>query len=63
MQITSVCKNVCKDFEINNIGEYHDLYVQSNTLLSDDVFEKFKNMCYKIYELDQAKKFSASGLA
>ena len=57
MQTTSVCKSVCKDFEINDIGEYHDLYVQSNTLLSADVFEKFKNMCYKIYELDPAKFF------
>ena len=26
-------KRVCKDFEITNLGEYHDLYVQSDTLL------------------------------
>ena len=26
-------KRVCKDFEIKNLGEYHDLYVQGNTLL------------------------------
>ena len=30
---------VCKDFERKNWGEYHDLYVQSDTLLLDDVFE------------------------
>ena len=36
-------KEVCKDFEIKNLGEYHDLYVQSNTLLLADVFENFKN--------------------
>ena len=24
-------KRVFKDFEIKNLGEYHDLYVQSNT--------------------------------
>ena len=36
-------KRVCKDFEIKNLGEYHDLYVQSNTLLLADVFENFKN--------------------
>ena len=23
-------KRVCKDFEVKNLGEYHDLYVQSN---------------------------------
>ena len=28
-----------------------------------DVFENFRNMCLEIYELDPAKKFSASGLA
>ena len=48
-------KRVCKDFEIKNLGEYHDLYVQSNTLLLADVFENFRNMCLKIYELDPAK--------
>ena len=36
-------ERICKDFEIKNLGEYHDLYVQSNTLLLADVFENFKN--------------------
>ena len=39
-------------FEIKNLGEYHDLYVQSDTLLLSDVIENFRNMCLKIYELD-----------
>ena len=56
-------KRVCKDFEIKNLGEYHDLYVQSDTLLLADVFENFRNMCLKIYELDPAKFLSAPGLA
>ena len=42
-------KRVCKNFEIKNVGEYHDLYVQSDTLLLGDVFESFRNMCLKIY--------------
>ena len=37
-------KRVCKDLEIKNLGEYHDLFVQSNTLLSADIFENFRNM-------------------
>ena len=45
-------KRVCKDFEIKNLGEYHDLYLHSDTLLLPDVFENIRNMCIKIYELD-----------
>ena len=55
-------KIVCKDFEIKNLGEYHDLYVQSNTLLLADVFENLRNICLEIYELDSAKSLSAPGL-
>ena len=53
-------KRVCKDFEIKKLGEYHDLYVQSDTLLLADVFENFRNMCLEIYELDPAKKIFSS---
>ena len=31
-------------FEINNIGDYHDLFVKSDTLLLADVYENFRNM-------------------
>ena len=33
-----------KDFEIKRLGEYQDLYVQSNRLLLTDIFEKFRNV-------------------
>ena len=56
-------KRVYKDFEIKNLIEYHDLCVQSDTLLLVDVFENFRNMCLKIYELDPANNISAPGLA
>ena len=56
-------KKVCKDFEIKNLGEYHDLHLKSDTLLLADVFEKFRKMCLKIYEIDPAKFLSAPGLA
>ena len=50
-------KRVCKDFEIKNRGEYHDLYFQSDRLLLADVFENFRIICLKIYKLDPAKYF------
>ena len=45
------------------MGEYHDLYLKSYVLLLANVFENFREMCLKIYELDPAKFLSASGLA
>ena len=51
MQITRREK-LCKDFEINSLEEYHDLYDQSNTFLLADAFENFQNMCLEIYKLD-----------
>ena len=40
-------KRVCKDFEIKNLGEYHNLYVQSDTLFLADVFKNFQNNVLK----------------
>ena len=45
------------------MSDYHDLYVQSDTLLLADVFENFRNTCIKVYELDPAHFLSAPGLA
>ena len=39
-------KRICKDFEIKYLGEYHDLYLRSDTLLFSDVFENFRKMCF-----------------
>ena len=47
-------KRVFKNLSNKNLGDYHDLYVQSDTLLLADVFENFRNMCIKVYELDPA---------
>ena len=34
-------KRICKDFEMKNLGEYYDLYVQNDTLFLADEFEDF----------------------
>ena len=38
-------------------------YAQSNTLFLADVFEKFRDNCNEIYELDPVYFVSAPGLA
>ena len=55
--------NVFNKFKLNNLGDYHDLYVQSDTLLLADVFENFRDMCLKEYQLDPAHFLSLPGLA
>ena len=55
--------NVFNKFKLNNLGDYHDLYVQSDTSLLADVFENFRDMCLKEYELDPAHFLSLPGLA
>ena len=55
--------NVFNKIKLNNLGDYHDLYVQSDTLLLADVFENFRDMCLKEYELDPAYFLSLPGLA
>ena len=52
-----------KNFNNKNFGDYHDFYIQSDTLLHTDVFENFRNECIEIYELDPAHFLSAPGLA
>ena len=54
---------VFKKLKLKNLGDYHDLCVQSDALLLADVFENFRNMCIEIYEPDSAHFLSAAGLA
>ena len=56
-------KRVFKSLNNKNLGDYHDLYVQSDTLLLADVFGNFRHECIEIYELDPAHFLSTSGLA
>ena len=56
-------QKVFEELKLKNLGEYHDFYVQRDTLLLADVFENFRNKCIEIYELDLAHFLSAPGLA
>ena len=45
------------------MGEYHDLHVQSDTLLLADAFKKFWIMCLEINQFDPARSLTAPWLA
>ena len=47
-------KRVYKEFKLQNLADYQDLYVKSDTLLLADVFEYLRDKCIEIYELDPA---------
>ena len=40
-----------------NLGEYHDLHVQTDTLLLADIFENVPNKCLELFALNPASFF------
>ena len=56
-------EKACKDFEIKNLDELYDLYVESDILLLTGVFENLWNICLEIYEVNPAHFLTASGPA
>ena len=55
--------NVWNTFNISNLGEYHDLYVELNTDLLADVFENFRDKHIEIDKLDPAYFLTTPGLS
>ena len=50
-------------FKCINIGEYHDLYLTSDTLLLACVYEEFREVSFKTYKLDCINYYTASKLS
>ena len=48
---------------MKNLEDYHNLYNRVDVLLLADVFENFREICIKNYNLDPAHYYTASGLA
>ena len=56
-------QTVWKTFKLKTMGEYHDLYLKSDILLSADVFENFRKTCLEYYKLDPCHYFTSPGLS
>ena len=56
-------QNVWKTFNLENMGEYHNLYLSSDILLLTDVFENFRKTCLEYYKLDPCHYFTSPGLS
>ena len=54
---------VWAEFGMKTFKDYHDLYNKSDVLLLADVFENFRDVCMKNYQLDPAWYYTAPGLA
>lgn len=56
-------QTVWTEFEVNNLGEYSDLYLKTDVLLLADVFETFRDVCLTNYKLDPCWYYTAPGLS
>ena len=54
---------VWDEFDMKTFKDYHNLYNVSDVLLLADVFENFRDVCMKNYQLDPAWYYTAPGLA
>ena len=57
------CNKIWNEFNMKNMGDYHDHYLKRDVLLLADVCEKFIDMCLKFYKLDPCDYFSSPGLS
>ena len=55
--------NVWNQFNLKDMGKYHDLYLKSDVLLLADVLKEFRSVCLENYHLDPAWHYTAPGLA
>ena len=56
-------KKLWKTFRLKNLGELHDLYMETDTLLLADVFENYRQVIMKNYGLDPTHFYTAPSLS
>ncbi|XP_065211659.1 uncharacterized protein LOC135839514 [Planococcus citri] len=56
-------QQIWQKFKCKTLGEYSDLYLETDVLLLTDVFENFRTVCLKTYQLDPAQYYTSPGLS
>ena len=56
-------QKVWGEFNLKDLGEYHDLYLKMDAILLANVFEAFRDTCLEYYQLDPAHFYTSPGLA
>ena len=56
-------KQIWEALGCRNLGDYHNWYVATDTLLLADVFENFRKVCQEKYGLDPAHYYTTPGLS
>ena len=56
-------QKVWNTFQLQTMGEYHNLYLKSDILLLADVFENFRKTCLQFYKLGPCHYFTSPGLS
>src|SRR5436190_6102844 len=54
--------NIWQHFNVQNMQQYHDLYLETDTLLLAEVFETFRELSLRDYGIDPCHVFSLPGL-
>ncbi len=54
---------VWKTFNLNNMGEYHDLYLNSDVFLLTDILQNFRDLSMKDYGLDPVYYYTLPNFA
>jgi hypothetical protein len=56
-------EQIWSTFNCRTIGDYFKLYLKSNVLLLQDIFENFRSLCLEKYRLDPAHYFTIASLS
>ena len=56
-------QRVWEVFECKTLRDYHNLYLESDVAILEDIFEDFRDICMRHYGLDPAHYFTSPGLA